>query len=62
MPDKIRHEIGETAATVFEYMHGLNGKERISSPGAIARKMGKNPSQISRYITRIQEDYRTSAR
>lgn len=62
MPDQIRHEIGDTAATVFEHMHGLNGREQITSPGAIARKMGKNPSQISRYVTRFQESYKTSAR
>ena len=45
---------------VFNYMYGLNGHPKIESPGEIARKMGKNPSQISRMRTKILDIYKSN--
>lgn len=43
---------------VFYHMYGLEGRPKIQSPGAIARKLGKNPSQISRMRTDIYNIYK----
>ena len=43
---------------VFYHMYGLEGRQKIQSPGAIARKLGKNPSQISRLRTDIYNIYK----
>jgi DNA-directed RNA polymerase specialized sigma subunit len=43
---------------VFYYMYGLNGYPQIKSPGEIARRMKKNPSQISRIRTDIINVYK----
>jgi DNA-directed RNA polymerase specialized sigma subunit len=43
---------------VFYHMYGLEGRAKIDSPGAIARKIGKNPSQVSRMRTDILNIYK----
>jgi len=43
---------------VFYHMYGLEGRQKIDSPGAIARKIGKNPSQVSRMRTDILNLYK----
>lgn len=43
---------------VFEYLYGMNGKPKIESTGALATKMGRNPSQISRIKKRIESQFK----
>jgi DNA-directed RNA polymerase specialized sigma subunit len=39
---------------VFDYLHGMNGKPQIDRMGDIAKRMGKSPSQVSRYHSSIK--------
>lgn len=43
---------------VFDHLYGMNGKARTTSTGAIAKKLGKSPSQISRLKGRIESQYK----
>lgn len=38
----------EDERAVFEHIYGLNGKAQITGTNELAKKLGKNPSQISR--------------
>jgi DNA-directed RNA polymerase specialized sigma subunit len=42
---------------VFDFIYGLNGKPRIQSTSAIAQKMGKHQSHVSRIRTVIEEKF-----
>lgn len=53
LPDNLHRE-------VFYHMYGLEGRPKIDSPGAIARKIGKSPSQISRMRTTILNVYKSN--
>jgi DNA-directed RNA polymerase specialized sigma subunit len=43
---------------VFDHLFGLNGKQRLTSTGEIAKKLGKSPSQVSRLKGRIESQYK----
>ena len=51
LPDNLHRE-------VFYHMYGLEGRPKVESPGAIARKIGKSPSQVSRMRTTILNLYK----
>ena len=43
---------------VFDHIYGSNGAQRINSTGALAKKLGKSPSQISRIKSGIAAKYK----
>lgn len=47
----------EDEKTVYDYIYGKNGKPRITSTSAIAKRMGKSDSQVSRIKGRIVAQY-----
>ena len=51
LPDNLHRE-------VFYHMYGLEGRKKIESPGAIAKQIGKNPSQVARMRTTILNVYK----
>jgi hypothetical protein len=54
----LRQELNGDEQKVYDYIFGQNGMPKIESTGEIARRMGKNPSQISRIKNRIGEAYK----
>lgn len=55
----LRHELKPgDEQTVYDYLYGKNGKQKVESTGAIARLMGKNESQISRIKNKIGALYK----
>jgi DNA-directed RNA polymerase specialized sigma subunit len=44
--------------TVFDHIYGVNGTTRIQSTSALAKKLGKSPSQVSRLKSRIAAQYK----
>jgi DNA-directed RNA polymerase specialized sigma subunit len=51
LPDNLHRE-------VFYHMYGLEGRKKIESPGAIAKQIGKNSSQVARMRTTILNIYK----
>lgn len=47
--------------TVFNYLYGQGGYPQVTSTGDIAKRMGKNPSQVSRIIGRIKTRFNKHA-
>lgn len=45
---------------VFDYMYGMNGKPKVTSTNAIAKRLGKSPSQISRLKNRVKATYKSN--
>lgn len=43
---------------VFDHVYGVNGTPQIQSTGALAKKLGKSPSQISRLKSGIATQYK----
>jgi DNA-directed RNA polymerase specialized sigma subunit len=43
---------------VFNHIYGMNGAPRITSTSALAARLGKSPSQISRLKTSIATEYK----
>lgn len=59
--DLLRPALKPDEQAVFDYLYGKNGKPKIESTGAIAQRMGKSPSQISRLKKRIEATYKKYA-
>lgn len=53
----LQDELKPDEAEVFGYLYGQGGKPTITSTNALAKKLGKSPSQISRIRTRISKKY-----
>lgn len=51
------YELSPDEHAVFRHLYGLDGHEQITSTNALARKLGKSPSQISRLRTSILDKY-----
>ena len=49
----LRPELSRDQQTVFDHLYGLNGKQKVTSTGQLAKVLGKSPSQISRLRTDI---------
>jgi len=49
----LRPALKEDQQVVYDHLYGLNGKEKITSTSALAKKLGKSPSQVSRLRTGI---------
>lgn len=54
----LRPELKEEDHPVFDHLYGMNGLPVITSTGALAKKLGKSPSQISRIKNRIAAAYK----
>lgn len=55
----LQYNLSPEEKNVFEYLYGQNGKPVIGSTNALAAKLGKSPSQISRLRTAILNKYKT---
>ncbi len=42
---------------VYDHLYGVNGKKQISSTSALAKEIGKSPSQVSRLRTGILKQF-----
>lgn len=56
------YNLNEAEKEVFEHLYGMNGREKIESTSALAKKLGKAPSQISRLKTSIVNTYKRYAK
>lgn len=54
----IRYELTSDQQQVFDHLYGHNGAVRIASTGALAKKLGKSASQISRLRSAIGRVYK----
>jgi DNA-directed RNA polymerase specialized sigma subunit len=57
----LRNALKGDEQIVFDYLYGQNNKPMVTSTGAIAKRMGRSSSQISRIKRRIEETYRRYA-
>jgi DNA-directed RNA polymerase specialized sigma subunit len=55
--DLLPYSLKSEEKEVFDYLFGRNGKPRLDKTNDIARALGKNPSQISRFRTSILDQY-----
>jgi DNA-directed RNA polymerase specialized sigma subunit len=53
----VRHVLRSDDRNVYDYLYGRGGKPQITSTGAIAKRLGKSPSSISRAKARIRGVY-----
>lgn len=54
----LRPALKPNEQAVFDHLYGVGGRARTTSTGAIAKKLGKSPSQISRLKGRIEAQYK----
>ncbi len=54
----LRPELNEDQQQVFDHIYGMNGAPRINSTSALAKKLDKSPSQISRLKSAIAIEYK----
>lgn len=53
----LRHELKGDEQLVYDHIYGQNGQSVMTSTGALAKQLGKSPSQISRIKNRIADAY-----
>jgi hypothetical protein len=58
----LKPELSAEEQVVFEYIYGEGGKPKLESTGAIASRIGKSPSYVSRVKNRIAAAYRKYSR
>ena len=54
----IPFELKDDEKQVYYHLHGMNGARKLDSTNALAKQLGKSPSQISRIRSRIAEVYK----
>jgi DNA-directed RNA polymerase specialized sigma subunit len=58
--DLLPHSLSPDERQVFDHIYGRNGKQQITSTGALAKALGKSPSQISRIRSSIAQQFRNN--
>ena len=54
----LRPELNQDQQQVFDHLYGMNGAPRLQSTSALAKKLNKSPSQISRLKSGIASIYK----